>query len=83
MTQIEIYKRLCVEAASVITALHRRILDRIPDERSQHVADRAVLLDADRWLSEAYRMQMRDLEAPGRDEGAGMADKSTGFSDIN
>lgn len=81
--QLELYKHLCGEAASVITALHRRILDRVPDERNQHVADRAVLLDADRWLSAAYRIYMRDLEAPGRDAGTGIPDKATEISDIN
>lgn len=73
--QLETYRRVCMQGASVVTMLHRRILQRYPDDRDQHAADRAVLLDADLWLSEAYRIYMRDKEALERDRSFGIPDK--------
>lgn len=81
--QLETYKRICMQGASVVASLHRRILERFPDDRNQHAADRAVLLDADLWLSEAYRTYMRDREALERDRSAGIPDKAAEISDIN
>jgi hypothetical protein len=81
--QLETYKRICMQGATVVASLHRRILQRTPDDRNQHPADRAVLLDADLWLSEAYRIYMLDREALERDRSAGIPDKATEISDIN
>lgn len=81
--QLEVYKRTCMDGASVVAALHRRILQRAPDDRNQHAADRAVLLDADKWLSEAYRLYMRDREALERDRSATLPDRVTEICDIN
>lgn len=81
--QLETYKQVCAEGASVMDALRRRILERTPDDSNQYPADRAVLLDADRWLSAAYRAYMRDKEALERDRSAGIPDKVSEISDIN
>lgn len=56
--QIKDYKRFCLQGANVIDTLRLRLLNRTPDNRDQYPADRAALLDADRWLSEAYRVNV-------------------------
>ena len=56
--QIRDYKRFCVQGADVIDALRLRLLNRKADDMDQMPADRAALLDADLWLSEAYRVNI-------------------------
>ena len=56
--EIRNYKRFCLQGANVIDALRLRILNRRIDDLDQYPADRAALLDADLWLSEAYRVNI-------------------------
>ena len=56
--QISEYKRFCLQGANVIDGLRLRLLNRRTDDMDQMPADRAALLDADLWLSEAYRVNI-------------------------
>ena len=56
--EIRNYKRFCLQGANVIDALRLRLLNRKADDMDQMPADRAALLDADLWLSEAYRVNI-------------------------
>jgi hypothetical protein len=56
--EIRNYKRFCLQGANVIDGLRLRLLNRKADDMDQMPADRAALLDADLWLSEAYRVNI-------------------------